>query len=62
MTLSKREQIIMKIGRAMVEAFLEGKNNEAEIMTVICKDEGLSHNETVRLCDDVTKFAIGEGQ
>jgi len=59
MSLSKREQIIMKISKAMVDAFLQGQRNEAEIMTTICNQEGLSHKETVNLIDDITVFTLG---
>lgn len=62
MTLSKREQIIMKISKALVDAFLEGKRNEVEIMTNICKEEGLGHDETVVILDDITDFTIGENK
>lgn len=58
MTLSKREQIIMKISKALVDAFLEGKRNEVEIMTKICKQEGLSHDEIVNFIDDITEFTL----
>jgi len=58
MTLSKREQIIMKISKAMVDAYLQGQRNEAEIMTAICNQEGLSSDETVNLIDDITKFTV----
>ena len=62
MTLSKREQIIMKISKVMVEAYLRGERNEAEIMTTVCNEEGLSPDETVSLVDDITKFAVKENQ
>jgi len=52
----------MKISKAMVDAYLAGDRNEAEIMTKICKDQELSHTETVNLIDDITKFTLEESK
>ena len=62
MSLSKRELIIMKISKGLVDAFLQGKRNEVEIMTNICKQEKLTPDETITIIDDVTEFTVKENE